>query len=194
MLVPGEDFEFFNPYAEVAMTRANLPHWQQKRVLYFVTFRLNDSIPREKLRDWRIHYENWLRANPKPWNEQQHETYLSEFARKVERWLDAGHGDCCLKKTACRDIVADCLTFQDPHYYRLDAWTISANHVHALVAPRKGHRLPEIMKSWKGVTARRINRHLERSGPLWQKEYYDHIVRNPMALERIRAYIRRHDL
>jgi len=36
---------FFNPYAEIRQTKNRLPHWQQNGVVYFITFRLADSIP-----------------------------------------------------------------------------------------------------------------------------------------------------
>ena len=46
------------------------------------------------------------------------------------------------------------------------------------------------MKSLKGATAREANRLLGLTGePFWQKESYDHWVRNASELERIRAYI-----
>jgi REP element-mobilizing transposase RayT len=192
MLVPGRDFDFFNPYSEIQTTRANLPHWRQPRVLYFVTFRLADSIPKKKLNDWRILYNDWLKANPKPWNEKQAEEYEKDFARRIELWLDAGHGSCCLKDKLVKQIIADCIQHTEPEHYCLDAWTIASNHVHVLVAPADNATLPEIMKSWKGITARRINTYLARTGTLWQKEYYDHIVRNATALERVRKYITNH--
>ena len=66
MLQAGKDFEYFNFLAEVKMHEANLPHWNQERALYFVTFRLADSIPKEKLSQWKCEFEQWLTHNPKP--------------------------------------------------------------------------------------------------------------------------------
>ena len=192
MLTPGKDFKFFNPYGDVQVTRSNLPHWYQDRALYFVTFRQADSIPTEKLNQWKIEYANWLNANPKPWNEQQVAEYEAEFARKIERWLDAGYGSCVLRQLKCREIVANCLTFSEPERYRLDEWVVAPNHAHALVAPQKEFSLTRILQSWKGISARQINEHLGQIGQFWQKESYDHIVRNQSALDRIRRYIRQH--
>ncbi len=46
------------------------------------------------------------------------------------------------------------------------------------------------LKSLKGATARGANRLLGRTGqPFWQKESYDHWVRNEAEFLRIRAYI-----
>ena len=55
---------FYNPNALVTIYRGKLPHWRQEGVIYFVTFRLADSLPQAKL-DWlRREKELWLRLNP----------------------------------------------------------------------------------------------------------------------------------
>jgi putative transposase len=72
--------------------------------------------------------------------------------------------------------------------YELAAFVIMANHVHALLLPKIP--VDKFMKSLKGYTAREANRLLGRTGaPFWQKESYDHWVRNREEWERIRAYI-----
>lgn len=73
-------------------------------------------------------------------------------------------------------------------HYELGAYVVMANHVHLLIRPRIA---PErILKSLKGATARWANRALGRTGePFWQKESYDHWVRNPGEFNRIRRYI-----
>ena len=47
-----------------------------------------------------------------------------------------------------------------------------------------------IVGTFKAVTARRINsiRHTP-GGDVWQRNYYEHVVRNERALQRIRGYI-----
>ena len=192
MLLPGEDFDFFNPYSKVEMKESNLPHWTQPRVLYFVTFRLADSLPKQKLDQWRIELKNWLSKNPMPWNESQANTYQKEFANHIEHWLDAGHGSCLLANETNRQIVEDCILKFNGERYALDAYTVAVNHVHALVVPFFGQPLSSILKGWKGVSARRIHQAGNTKASIWQKESYDHIVRNQVSLDRIRAYIRNH--
>jgi carbamoyl-phosphate synthase large subunit len=65
------------------------------------------------------------------------------------------------------------------------------NHVHALVQPTGGFALPDIMHSWKGHTARAINKALGRSGTLWMEESFDRIVRDWDSIIRYRDYIAR---
>lgn len=65
-----------------------------------------------------------------------------------------------------------------------------ANHVHVLLYP---HKEASYGLQWiKGVTAREANQLLARTGkPFWQRESYDHWVRDSEQLERIVAYIER---
>lgn len=52
------------------------------------------------------------------------------------------------------------------------------------------HALPEIMRGFKTFSSRAINGMRGVSGvPLWQRNYYEHIIRNDIALHRIRDYI-----
>jgi hypothetical protein len=55
-------------------------------------------------------------------------------------------------------------------------------------APR--HGLPEIVRAFKSFSARRINWARRTPGlPVWQRNYYEHIIRDPDSWERIRLYI-----
>ena len=63
------------------------------------------------------------------------------------------------------------------------------NHIHWLIQPIPGEELESLLHSVKRFTATRINGLLGRSGSFWQKENYDHIVRDLRELARIREYI-----
>ena len=74
------------------------------------------------------------------------------------------------------------------------------NHFHALVlieAEEGGSRaaptrpLGTIVNAFKTVSAKRLNQLRRTPGvPVWQRNYYEHIVRTDAELERIRDYIR----
>jgi len=52
------------------------------------------------------------------------------------------------------------------------------------------HRLPEIIRAFKTFSARRVNELRETPGvPVWQRNYYEHVVRGENELNRIREYI-----
>jgi len=56
--------------------------------------------------------------------------------------------------------------------------------------PHPGRSRP-ILQNYKSLSARRINGWRGTPGArVWQRNYYEHVVRDDEALERIRAYIR----
>jgi REP element-mobilizing transposase RayT len=65
------------------------------------------------------------------------------------------------------------------------------NHVHAIVRPFDWGDDPveEILRTWKGTTARRINERAGDDGSLWQRESFDRIIRDEEHLWRVLQYI-----
>ncbi len=159
---------FFNPHEEVAVTQNRLPHWQQGESWVFVTWRQGDSLPKAKLDQWKAERDAWMKHHPEPWEEETEAEYHDRFSRQIDEWLDQGSGSCVLKDPANARIVADALRHFDGNRYELASFVIMPNHVHLLFRPLGGHTLPEIMKSWKGFTAREINRRIGKTGTLWQ--------------------------
>src|SRR5207244_449558 len=124
---------------------------------YFVTFHLDDSLPKERLDQWRTEREAWLRWNPEPWTPKQEQEYHERFSGQVERWLDEMHGSCALREPEAARAVADVLNHFDGQRYRNHVWIVMPNHVHAMFSLSKGETLEATMKSWKGVSSRRLN-------------------------------------
>lgn len=64
-----------------------------------------------------------------------------------------------------------------------------------LRASQRPHALPEIVRGFKTYSARRVN-HVRSSpgAPVWQRNYYEHIVRGEEEWESIRLYIRNNPL
>jgi len=63
--------------------------------------------------------------------------------------------------------------------------------VHALLVQNPEWPLEKLIRSWKGFTARRINALLGRSGSLWQRDYFDRLVRDEKHFANCVCYIRR---
>jgi hypothetical protein len=57
------------------------------------------------------------------------------------------------------------------------------------VQPLPKYELEDILQSVKRFSATQINRLIVQSGSLWQKENYDHLVRDQAELIKIRKYI-----
>jgi len=182
--------DFFDPDEPLDNMTGNLPHWRQEGVMYFVTFRLADSMPREKLKQWTEERELWLKAHRAPHDERAKREYFRLFPSRFQEWLDNGYGECILDRREVRSLVENSLRFFNGSRYDLDEFIVLPNHVHALVKPLAPNSLSEIIHSWKSFTSHKINEVLGRGGTVWQKESFDHIVRSPEQLQRIRDYIR----
>jgi REP element-mobilizing transposase RayT len=108
----------------------------------------------------------------------------------MDRHLDSARiGPTYLRQPAIAELVMESnRKCEELDHYELYAFVVMANHVHVLIRP---HIDPSrLLKSLKGSTAREANKLLSRTGePFWQKESYDHWVRNDAEFERIRAYI-----
>lgn len=195
----NQTFEtFFNPHNEIHIHTGNLPHWQQENVWYFVTFRLADSIPAEVIEKIKAEREIWLKNNKKnekgEYTKEQIKEYFRLFSDRIEQLLNNGRGSCMLKNPKISKIVADVLNYFNNQRYILDEWVIMPNHVHVLFKPLDNNRLPDILHSWKSFTANEINKLTGNKGQLWMHESYDHIVRNEIALNTIRNYIRQNPI
>ena len=95
-----------------------------------------------------------------------------------------------------------------PHV-ELGAFVVMPNHVHGIIEiinvdngrgtiyraptqeefqkPVKGS-LPTIMRTFKAAVTRRVGRELNETG-IWQRNYYEHVIRNQQDWERIHNYI-----
>ena len=180
---------YFDPKVEIGIHGSWLPHWEQPSTLCFITFRLADSLPQEKLSGFLERRKIWLSLHPRPWDETTGAEYEAEFGGKLETWLDAGHGSCILRDSRIRGIVEDALRHFDGERYALDSFVVMPNHVHVLFAPMRGHDIAGIVKSWKSFSARQINVLSGGSGTLWQKNYWDTLIRNAKHHRRTRKYI-----
>lgn len=189
------DFLPFDKSGEIEKWQRHLPHWEQSGRTYFVTFRLDDSIPLSKLDQWKREKSDWETTHPKPWSEQEWKVYRWEFLERIERWSDAGFGDCLLRDSEIRKMVADAFWFFDARFgkgetrYEIGDFVIMPNHVHLLVRPLREWKLGQLVHSWKSFTAHQINKALNRSGSLWMDERFDHLVRNSDSLSKFQSYI-----
>ena len=180
---------FYNPDAGKKVTKRHLPHWQQENKLYFVTFRLADSIPAERLEKLREDQECFVRENSRPYSEEQEREYQYLFFEKMDSWLDNCYGQCLLEQRGVVKIVKESLEYYDDDKYWIDYWVIMPNHVHVIILLGEGQNLKSITHGWKSYTANKINKLVGRNGQLWQHESFDHIIRRRFYLEKYRNYI-----
>ncbi len=95
------------------------------------------------------------------------------------------------------------------HHVMTDTFVIMPNHIHGIIVITEAgvgagfkpaptgttkefvrHGLPEIVRALKSFSARRINEWRGMPGrSVWQRGYYEHVIRNDESIDQIRAYI-----
>jgi putative DNA methylase len=152
-------------------THRRLPHWYVEGKALFVTWCLHGAITGAKL--------------PPPGKLSSGQAFVY-----MDRYLDTTRtGPMYLRQPKIAEIVVDTVKNGVPlGHYELFAYAVMPNHVHILIGPKIDPS--RLLQSLKGSTARFANRALGLSGAsFWQKESYDHWVRNEEEFERIRHYI-----
>ena len=116
---------------------------------------------------------------------------------------------------AGRAVLAEWLKTADIRpYIELDAYVVMPNHFHGIVMITDGRRgtarraptterfgrpvpgsLPTIVRSFKSAATKRINeRRGTRGASVWERNYYEHVIRDDESLSRISEYIQTNPL
>ena len=181
--------QFVDQHQHISITGAKLPHWHQNNKIQFITFRLADSLPQEKLAELTAFKEQWLAAHPQPWDQKTKDEYDYTIRRKIDRWLDQGFGECILQREDIRQIVANTLLLYHGRRYNLYRFVIMPNHVHLLLSPIGKEVSTRFIGSVKQYTANAINQALGRKGQVWQRNFFDRLVRDGNNFEAYVNYI-----
>jgi REP element-mobilizing transposase RayT len=97
--------------------------------------------------------------------------------------------------SGAHDLVLKHCRHDDGERYVLHGVVVMPDHVHMLLTPMCGpegwpHSLAVILKLIKGVSARSVNKLLGSSGPVWQEESFDHVLRSEESFLEKLEYIR----
>lgn len=197
--------------------KRNLPHYQPPGYTFFVTFRLNGSLPVEVIQRLKAEREKELKAiagfENSEIRREKYKNYQSRYFGKFDKLLDnAGYGPTWLKDDKVAQIVKDAMHYYDKKVYDLICYTVMSNHVHQVFTPIVDRDLSRqdrptddgsvdinvdlqfpvvtnILRLIKGRTSRECNKILNRSGTFWQHESYDHVVRDDKKLIRVVNYV-----
>ena len=186
--------------------RRHLPHWQPQGAVFFVTFRLKNSLPYEiieTLREERERAEVAIHSLLKSGRAHQNALDEQRYFDKWEEYLDkAEFGPRWLSQPEIADVVKEALHYRDGKVFDLHAFCIMSNHVHVVFEPlRKSGWQPDlrtsdtdlplhkIMQSLKRHTVRHSNIILKRDGAFWQDESYDRVIRDHEEYIRTVIYV-----
>ncbi len=150
-----------------------LPHFDSPGAQQYITYRLADSLPADRRGEW--------------------EAFLTieddlEKQRRLEQYLDLGHGACHLRNPRIAELVQRAFWHYGGIRYRLMAWVVMPNHVHALLEVW-GTPLGKILKDLKSYTAKEANKVLGREGTFWEEDYFDRYIRDEEHFRRVVRYI-----
>jgi putative DNA methylase len=159
-------------------SRGYLPHFDGGEIAQMVTFNLHDALPQSLLNQW----SSALAHCPK-------RKIDLEMRKRIQTYLDRGLGHAWMNDSRIAKTVEDSLLFFDGSRYKLQAWVVMPNHVHALLTPGEGEELGQILHSWKSYTAKESNKLLGRAGDFWQSETFDRFIRNEEHYRNAIAYI-----
>lgn len=188
--------------------KAKFPHIHPIGNTFFITFRLEGSIPRTELKSMEITYLRKLDTlikiiDPKTKNLKIFDLRKRYLSKYDELLHNINTGPTHLKSTKIMDIVKGQLHRFDGHLYDLICYSIMSNHVHILIDTKiqlenrpleyklydNNTQISDIMKRIKGASARYSNKELGKTGTFWCKESYDMFIRNEIMLKKIIGYI-----
>ena len=67
---------------------------------------------------------------------------------------------------------------RDRHGWAVGRFVIMPDHVHFFCSGGRETSLSEFMRSWKQWTSKRTSKLLNLRAPLWQDEFFDHVLRS----------------
>jgi len=158
-------------------SRGYLPHFDGGEIAQTINLHLADSVPRHVIERWQIELSKTA-ADMK-----------SIIRRRIERYLNQGYGECLFRNTTVARMTQDALLHFDGVRYRLSAWVVMPNHLHALLTPISPWSLSLIMKNMKSYVAHDANRLLRRAGQFWMEDYFDRYIRDRNHFDNAIAYI-----
>lgn len=173
--------------------RRNLPHFHPQNAIFFLTYRLHFSLPkniilemaeRRRILNQKVK-EKKLTLSAKDKLIFDYFDTLLAMENNVPKWLE--------NDKAAQIVIKSLLHFHKINY-ELICTLVMPNHVHTVLRIAenefvKDMELLEILTRHKKYSATQINKLLNRKGQFWQHEGYDHVVRDEKSLYRIIDYI-----
>ncbi len=163
--------------------KRNLPHIIPEDGVFFVTFRLNNSLPLHILTKLRSDYQNEIKEAKetirsstilKSCLTEIFDEYFIDFDTLLDQYTTAFN---LTENKTISQILINAIEFSNNKDYQIIAYCIMPNHVHLIIFKLK-KPLFQIMKVLKGFSAREINKVLNRKGTFWHPESYDNVVRS----------------
>jgi REP-associated tyrosine transposase len=162
--------------------KRNLPHLYYNEGIYFVTYRLYDSIHPNELKNMQMLINNYRMLHPNEGEKvfKKYDLLLDKPANKTQY----------LKQPQIFEICKKSIHYYDNKEYKLICYCIMPNHVHLVIDLINNKRLlGDILGSIKKYSARGSNKALGKKGKFWQSESFDRLVRDEVELYYVIRYV-----
>lgn len=101
---------------------------------------------------------------------------------------------CCSKKSLYftdKSVVGQVLKqlgeYSTTHGFEIHAYCFMPDHLHILIEGKENFSLKEFMRAFKQKSEYHLRKKVD--GFLWQRSYYDHVLRKEEAIEEVARYI-----
>lgn len=164
--------------------KRNLPHLHPSEGIFFITYRLFGSLPKEIIEKLHDEYKNErgdILIQP-----NKH-TYFVAFDEYLDKYESGKH---YLAIPEIAEINKQAIHHYEEKYYQLICYCIMSNHIHLIIKLRDdAPDLSKIMQSIKRFTARESNKIMGCEGQFWMQESYDRLIRDSKELKNIVNYV-----
>ncbi len=181
---------------KVVHVSGHLLHWNLEDGVYFVTWRLADSLPSDESIRMKWEYRRRMDELESVADSEQREAIRDQvrqdfFTSIFDAELDRGGGRMWLAKPEFATVVREALLTFDGQRYLLVAWAIMGNHVHVVFLRHPDFTLEKVLHTWKSYTAQKL-KPLTDIGPegcFWQRNYWDRLIRTHEELQATVRYV-----
>ena len=180
-----------SPYGNriIGLERHRLPHMVSEFGRYAVTLRCANSLPKAILEQTKAIHDSQktIRSQSEEMQLLQRKLFLT-----LEKYDDAGLG---FAPFTDHSVAEQLFAFVKTYVctgLRFSDWTIMPNHVHLVTDPVAFDSVASFIDVWralKGETGKQLNKKLGRSGPFWQTEWYDRLIRDEVEYHKWKDYI-----
>lgn len=181
--------QFLEKRKHIEIWGRKLPHWFQENKTMFVTFRLADSLPKNKVEEFLADRANMLKEEKRTAGNNTRKAYDIMMMRKMEYCLNNGYGNCILRREDVRNVLVEALYYYNNKEYLLHTFVVMPNHVHILLSSLTNKPINNIIGKVKGFTTFQLRKSLGINEDIWQKGIFDRILRNWDEFEKYVDYI-----
>jgi putative transposase len=121
--------------------------------------------------------------------------YFVTICSQNRRCMFGEIADFCMEANAIGMLVTACWNSlsDDYPFVSLDTWVLMPNHLHGIIwlsnDNPSGKTLARIVAAFKAMSTSRVRQALHTNLKLWQRGFFEHIIRDDNDLFRIREYI-----